>query len=155
MTRKSLALAVLFAFALAIGVTARGEDAPKPAAKVSGSQAVDEAWTKAALANDLDALVACYAPDAVMWAPGDPEAKGEKGIRAAYANLLKDNTIKDAKISDTHYKTFGKTSIGWGHFSLTLAPKAGGAPVDDGRTVQPGRGGKGRKVGLSRRPRLG
>jgi uncharacterized protein (TIGR02246 family) len=128
MTRKSLALAAAVSFALALGVTARGEDAPKAAAKVGGSQVVDEAWTKAVLANDLEAVMACYAPDAVAWFPGDAEAKGEKAIRAAYVNLLKD-TVKDAKLSDTHYRTFGKTSVGWGHFSMTLVPKAGGAPV--------------------------
>lgn len=128
MTRKSLAFAVLASSVLALGIPAQGEDAQKAGAKVSGAQAVDEAWTKAALANDLDALVACYAPDAVMWTPGYAEAKGEKAIRAAYVNFLKD-TVKEAKLSDTHYRTVGKTSVGWGHFSLTLVPKAGGAPV--------------------------
>ena len=128
MTRKSLILAVLVSSLLALGVPARGADAPKPGSKASGSQAVDEAWTKAVLANDLEAVMACYAPDAVAWFPGDAEAKGEKAIRAAYVNLLKD-TVKEAKLSDTHYRTFGKTSVGWGHFSMTLVPKAGGAPV--------------------------
>jgi uncharacterized protein (TIGR02246 family) len=129
MTRKSLALTVLISSVLALGIAVRGEDAKKAGVKVSGSQAVDEAWTKAILANDLDAVVACYAPDAVLWSPGDPESKGGKAIREAYAALLKDNTVKDAKLSDTHYKTVGTTSVGWGHFSLTLAPKAGGAPI--------------------------
>lgn len=127
MRRRFVVLAVLFSSVLALGFPARGEDAKK--AKASGAQAVDEAWTKAVLANDLDAVVACYAPDAVMWTPGDPEAKGEKAIRAAYAGLLKDNTVKDAKLSGTHHRTVGKTSVGWGHYSLTLAPKAGGAAV--------------------------
>jgi uncharacterized protein (TIGR02246 family) len=129
MTRKSLTFAVLVSSVLVLGIAARGEDAKKAEAKVSGAQAVDEAWTKAILANDLDAVVACYAPDAVMWTPGDPESKDGKAIREAYAALLKDNTVKDAKISDTQYRTVGKTSVGWGHFSFTLAPKAGGAPV--------------------------
>jgi uncharacterized protein (TIGR02246 family) len=129
MTRKSLVAAVLVSAALVLGIQARGEDAPKAAAKASGAQAVDEAWMKAIQANDLDAVVACYAPDAVLWGPGDPEAKGGKAIREAYAALLKDNTVKGATLSDGHYRTFGKTSVGWGHYSLTLAPKAGGAPV--------------------------
>ena len=128
MRRRSLALAVLVSSVLALGIPAQGED-QKAAARVSGSQAVDEAWTKAILANDLDAVVACYAPDAVFWGPGDPEAKGEKAIRANYAGVLKENTVKDARLSDTHYRTVGKMSTGWGHYSLTLAPKAGGAPV--------------------------
>ena len=32
--------------------------------------------------------MACYASDAVGWFPGDPEAKGEKAIRAVYEGML-------------------------------------------------------------------
>ena len=128
MTRKMCVLALLFACALSLGLPARAAD--KAAAKATGAEAVDNAWVKAMLANDLDAIVACYAEDAVMWAPGDPEAKGAKAIRESYAALLRDNTVKDAKALDTHYRTMGKTSVGWGHYSLTLAPKAGGALVN-------------------------
>ena len=124
MTRKFLVSAVLLSCALAFGRPAWGAEA-----KVTGAKAVDEAWAKAMIANDLDAVVACYAPDAVMWSPGEPEAKGEKAIRASYAALLKENTVKDAKLIDSQYQTVGKTSVGWGHYSLTLAPKAGGATV--------------------------
>jgi len=129
MTRKSLVSAIVFSCVLALGMPARGEDAKKAAAPAGGAKSVDAAWEKAIVANDLDAIVACYAPDAVMWGPGEVEAKGEKAIRASYAALLKDNTVKEAKTSDTQYRTAGKISVGWGHFSMTMQPKAGGAPV--------------------------
>ena len=58
------------------------------AAAEEGAKGVDAAWLKAVKANDVDALVACYWPDAVMWLPDAPEARGEKAIRAAYAGLL-------------------------------------------------------------------
>src|SRR2546422_212353 len=81
-----------------------------------GVQEVDAIWVKAIKANSLDALVACYASDAVGWFPNAPEAKGEREIRAGYENILRSYTFKDAVITDTHYKTIGDVSIGWGKF---------------------------------------
>lgn len=94
-----------------------------------GAAQVDAAWIKAMKANDLEAIVACYAKDAVLWMPDAPEARGEAAIRAAYKGLLSTHTVKDASMSDTRYKTVGETSSGWGRFSITLVPKSGGAAV--------------------------
>ena len=99
------------------------------AAGPAGAQAVDEAWRKAITANDLNALIAVYAEDAVMWLPDAPEAKGREAIRKSYAGLLAANTVTGATLSNTHYQTSGNLSVGWGDFSLTLSPKAGGNPV--------------------------
>ena len=94
-----------------------------------GAQAVDAAWMKAMKANNLDAIMKCYAPDAIVWLPGMREARGEQAIRAAYQDLLSANTVKDAALSDAKYKTAGNMSVGWGKYSITLVPKAGGNPV--------------------------
>ena len=94
-----------------------------------GAKALDAAWVKAMKANNLDAVVKCYAPDAVAWLPGMSEARGEQAIRAAYQGLLSANTVKDATLLDTQYKTTGNVSVGWGKYSMTLVPKAGGNPV--------------------------
>jgi uncharacterized protein (TIGR02246 family) len=104
------------------------------AAAEDGAKQVDTAWLKAIKANDLDGLVACYAPDAVMWLPGTPEAKGEKAIRAAYAGLLAANTVVDASLSNVVYDVGGRNTqaelgTGWGNFTMVLKPKAGGANV--------------------------
>lgn len=98
-------------------------------AKDRGPQGVDAAWVKAMKANDVNAVVQCYASDAVAWLPGVPSAKGEQAIRSAYAGLLSANTVKDAVLSDAVYKSAGKMTVSWGRFSLTLMPKAGGNPV--------------------------
>jgi len=66
-----------------------------------GARAVDEAWRKAVLANDLEAVVACYSKDAVMWLPDAPEAKGQEAIRNAYAGLFNANTVKEATLTNT------------------------------------------------------
>lgn len=94
-----------------------------------GPQSVDEAWVKAMKANDLNAVVACYAPDAVGWFPGENQAKGTDAIRAVFKRLLDANTVTDAKLADTTYKSVGDRAVAWGTFTLKLTPKAGGAPV--------------------------
>jgi ketosteroid isomerase-like protein len=95
----------------------------------TGAQAVDSSWIKAMKANDLEAVLKTYAADAVAWLPEVKEARGEKEIRSAFEGLLSANTVKEVVLSETGYKTMGKVSVGWGRFSLTLAPKAGGSPV--------------------------
>lgn len=115
-----------------------------------GAKSVDAAWMKAMKANDLEAVLACYAPDAVVWLPGSPEASGEKAIRAAYQGLFDANTVQDATVTDTHYKTSGSLSAGWGRFTLTLAPKSGGAPVSmKGRFTETAERRRGRWVYLA------
>ena len=99
------------------------------AAAPAGAQAVDEAWRKAITANDLNAIIGLYAEDAVMWLPDAPEAKGREAIRKSYAGLLAANTVTGATFANTHYQTSGNLSVGWGNFTLTLSPKAGGNPV--------------------------
>ncbi len=98
-------------------------------AQEAGVKATDAAWTKAMKANDLEAVVACYAPDAVAWLPDAPEAVGTAAIRAGYKNLLDANTVKDVVLTPINAKTTGDMSTGWGRFSMTMTPKAGGAAV--------------------------
>ena len=99
-----------------------------------GIEALDQAWRQAITANDLNGIVACYARDAVLWAPDAPPAKGEEAIRKSYSDLLAANTVTNASLTNTHYQICGNLSIGWGEFTLSLSPKAGGNP-----TVQSGR----------------
>jgi len=102
-----------------------------------GAEAVDQAWLRAAKANDLEGLVACYAPDAVFYPPDMLVAKGKDAIREDYKNLLAAMTIRDATITDAHYETHGDTAIAWGQFTLVLVPKAGGDPLQmQGRATE-------------------
>ena len=103
--------------------------APLVAAAQEGVKAVDALWEKAIKANDLEAIVACYAPDAVLWLPGAPEARGTKAIRDVYAGLLSAFTVADATLANASYETSGNFSAAWGNFTLTLQPKDGGSPV--------------------------
>ncbi len=93
------------------------------AAEEGGVQGVDAAWEKAVEAGDLEAVMDCYAPDAVAWLPDSAELKGAEAIRQSFKDLLAANTVKDASFSETHYTTVGERSVGWGRITLTLVPK--------------------------------
>lgn len=93
-----------------------------------GAKSLDEAWTRAINANDLEAVVALYADDAVMFPPDAFEAEGKAAIRQSYSALLAANTVSDAKILESHSRGSGDVSTTWGEGSLTLKPKTGGEP---------------------------
>jgi uncharacterized protein (TIGR02246 family) len=92
-----------------------------------GAQMVDQAWVKAMKANDLEATLALYAPDAVAYFP-DGDFKGKEAIRKSWTEFLAMFTVKDATSEGT-YETTGDTSVGWGFWSLTVVPKGGGEPI--------------------------
>ena len=92
-----------------------------------GAQMVDQAWVRAMKANDLEATMALYAPDAVAYFP-DGDFKGKPAIRKSCTDLLAAFTVKDATSEGT-YETTGDTSLGWGYWSLTVVPKGGGDPI--------------------------
>lgn len=94
-----------------------------------GAQAVDEAWQKAMLANDLDAIVACYAKDGVFILPGEPIAQGTEAIRKCYADVLGANKVTEATLTNTHYEMAGNVGFGWGEYTIQLTPKSGGEPM--------------------------
>jgi uncharacterized protein (TIGR02246 family) len=97
------------------------------AAAEHGAETVDQAWVKAIKAQDVEALTALYAPDAVAYFP-DGEFKGKEAIRKSWTDFLATFTVKDASITSS-YETIGDTSLGHGHWTLTVAPKAGGDPM--------------------------
>ena len=97
------------------------------AAAEHGAEMVDQAWVKAIKAQDLEAVMALYAPDAVAYFP-DGEFKGKEAIRKSWTDFLATFTVKDATSTGT-YETIGDTSLGHGHWTLTVVPKAGGDPI--------------------------
>lgn len=98
-------------------------------AEDTGCKALDASWRKAVLSGDIEAIAANYADDAVLWLPNMPEARGGKAIRAAYTELLKDNSVTDVIFTNNVYETRENLSVGWGNFAMTLQPRKGGAPV--------------------------
>jgi uncharacterized protein (TIGR02246 family) len=120
MPRWTIRLAVVAALTVALAAPSGGQET---------SAQVDAAWVRAMKANDVDAVVKCYAPDAVLWLPGAPAARGEQAIRAAYEALLAANTVRDASLSEVREKSTLDGAVRWGTFALTLGPRSGEAPV--------------------------
>jgi ketosteroid isomerase-like protein len=97
----------------------------------SGTGQADGCWRKAFLVGDADAITKCYAPDAVLWFPGGPMAKGSKEIHDGYAGFFSANTVKDAAVKEMGSKTVGNDSVGWGTYTVTTTPKAGATTVTE------------------------
>ena len=96
------------------------------AAAADGPESVSQAWKKAIEAGDIDALVACYASDAIGWFPDAPPVSGKEAIRQMFAAMLQKDTVK-VDVANTHYQTCGSDmAVGWGEYTITVTPKAGG-----------------------------
>jgi uncharacterized protein (TIGR02246 family) len=108
--------------------------AAEPMAKSHGLMTVDKAWTSAMLANDPAACAALYAEDAVLVLPGTGAIKGRKAIADAYAGWMKDMKVVAASVTDAHYASNGDVSGGWGAWSVTTVPRAGGDPTTESGT---------------------
>jgi uncharacterized protein (TIGR02246 family) len=99
------------------------------AAAETGAAAVDSAWAKAFKANDLEGVMACYAPDAIAWFPTEAEHQGTDAIRASYKAFFDANTVTNVSITNPHQATVGGRSVSWGNYSFTAKPKAGGESI--------------------------
>lgn len=117
------------ALALTATVLAGSAHAQSRAAAVPGAKQVDEAMAKALKANDLEAIMATYAEDAVFFPPGEMAQKGRAAIRAGFAGLLAAYRIVDFTVSDTHYAGGGDVSVAWGFYTLSVVPKGRGEPM--------------------------
>lgn len=94
-----------------------------------GPEAVDAAWAKAVKAGDIEGVIALYASDAIMFPPDSMAVKGGDAIRAYWSGFLSANKVTEVAVLETGYKTSANFATGWGRFSMTFQPKAGGAPV--------------------------
>jgi uncharacterized protein (TIGR02246 family) len=98
-------------------------------AQDKGISGVDARWEKAMRAGDAAAAAACYASDALLWFPGDAEAKGKDAIQKLYQGLFDAYKVVDLALTEPGSQTSGDLSAGWGHYMMKLQPKKGGDPV--------------------------
>jgi uncharacterized protein (TIGR02246 family) len=90
-----------------------------------------DCWTKAMNAGDVDAVAACYLPDAVMWFPGGGMVKGREAISKGYADYFAAYTIKDVSLDDMGHVDAGAAKTTWGTFKIVMVSKADGKPVTE------------------------
>lgn len=93
-------------------------------------------WIDAYNAGDVDAIVAMYAPDAVVMAPGYPAAAGHDAIRAMVATDSAGAKAAGVKLVVSDGDTTGVSGdLAWhsGHYTVTDAT---GAEVDSGSYME-------------------
>jgi uncharacterized protein (TIGR02246 family) len=93
-----------------------------------GAKTLDSAWIKAFKAGDADAMSKLYATDATLYMPDEMEAKGREAIKASFAKFLEANTVQEMTLTYNPLYSSGNLSISSGRFTMTVVPKAGGAP---------------------------
>jgi ketosteroid isomerase-like protein len=77
-------------------------------------------------ANDAAAVTACYAPDAVLWIPGAPMARGSQAIHDMLAGWFQGTSVKSMTIAPMGGSRVGDDANSWGTYTLVTVDKATG-----------------------------
>lgn len=94
------------------------------------------AWLAAFNSGDVDTIVALYAPDATVMAPGNPAATGTDAIRALVDKESKG--ARDAGVSlqaNDDDKAYASGDLGW-HSGSYVVKDSTGAVVDSGNYME-------------------
>lgn len=115
------------------GAVAAAAAAPDAAADEQAIRAINPLWFKAHQAGDVEGLVALYADDAVISAPGAPAARGKDAIRAAFTKEIAG--MKAAGLSQTsgtngEFAVSGDLGYEWNTYTVK---DASGKTVDEGK----------------------
>ena len=113
---------------------------PKPspdtrAADEAAIRAINPVWFNSYRAGDVNSIVALYAEDAVVSAPGTPAARGQAAIREFFVKDIANSTAAGVTLNaglTTDAGVSGDLGWEWGTFSVT--DKAG-TTVDTGKYV--------------------
>ena len=121
---------------LALAALGACQSAPKPLTDADKAMAhsMDSTYTAAMAANDTGKMLAGYASDAIMQAPGMPAMKGLDQIRAAMTGMGGKYTLQ----------LMQETADGMGDFMYTtgryhyqgMATAAGPGPTEDGKYLE-------------------
>ncbi len=102
--------------------------ASRLSAAPDGVEKLNEAFVKALQSGDIEAVMKLYAPDAVLFPPGEKAAKGLEEIRFKWNSVLNANKVTQPGFKDAHYLTSVNLSTGWGNVFMRLEPKSGKEP---------------------------
>jgi len=125
----SLLFVAVFAISMATGckTTANTHDADVQAIKD-----VETQWNQAYASKDLDKLLANYADDAVLMAPGDSAVSGKDAIRTMLKQMVSDPTMT-LKFQASKVDTSSSGDMGYsqGSYALTLTDPASKQLIND------------------------
>jgi ketosteroid isomerase-like protein len=99
------------------------------------SENIHETIKSASDAGDVEAIVALYAPDAVMLPPNDEEFRGLEEIRAWWQDYIKYFTITSSRETEHERTVAGGIAFDRRSYSITIVPKRGPKILDDLRSL--------------------
>ena len=98
-------------------------------------QGLDEAYEKAVANQDVDAIVALYAPDGYFLPPNSPIAKGPDAIRGVLQAYI-DAGANSLDLETTALDEQGDVVIEVGQYKLGLQPPGADPITDIGKYLQ-------------------
>ncbi len=109
--------------------------APDAAGDEQAIRAINPVWFKAYQSGDVEGLVALYADDAVINAPGAAPARGTAAIRAAFTKDVRDMAAAGLTMTSGPNPEFGASGdLGHEWNTFTVTDKSG-KTVDTGKYV--------------------
>lgn len=109
---------------------AGARDAARPMATAEGVEAAFRAFTAAWEAEDLEAVVGTFTPDAVAFDPVPPgKFAGSEGIRALASGAFESADAISIPLSEVEVGTHG--SVGWSTARFTYESEAAGETTSD------------------------
>lgn len=104
-------------------------------ADVAGVEAVSAAWKRAFNASDMAAVVALYADDAVLSAPGEPVVRGRAALAAYFARKAAEFSKAGVTVADAPMGIQGVSGdLGYQWKTYRITDKSG-AVVATGRLL--------------------
>jgi uncharacterized protein (TIGR02246 family) len=96
---------------------------------------LDEQWSKAAEAKDVDKTVSFYSDDAVVMPPNAPRATTKEAIRTIWKDLLTDASIS-WKTKEVEVARSGDLAYSSGTYEVTLNDPTGTPVKDRGKYLE-------------------
>ena len=106
------------------------------AADESTIRELDAQWSKAALANDLEATVSYYTDDAYLLPPNEPIAVGKKAIRESWGRLLAPGVATSWTVTKVEVARSGDIAYLIGAYQVKMKDGAGKPVVDSGKLLE-------------------
>lgn len=129
---KCRILALVF-FIIVLAGCQQAPTGPKPLTDADREQhaALEETLRQAFLANDVAAVAALYAEDAILSPPGSEMVWGKENIRAWYSNFFKMAKITEFSLSPVKLSGENDWAYAVGRFSMKIVFQGSDTPVSD------------------------
>ncbi len=95
-----------------------------------GFDAIVAQWDASLNGHDVEGVLSIFGADPVMMPPGAPVVVGTEAI-AEWMQTLFEQGLIDVRNEVEGVRAAGDLAVGWGTYTLTITPEAGGEPVTD------------------------